>query len=77
MTHTSSQDWTTDHTELCRLAAVLLYTRPDTTPLAVLEFFERPWKWEPEHQIWVDCGRPDNSEDAGWESFVARLDAAA
>jgi len=76
MTHTPSQDWITDHDELCRLAAVLLYAR-HSTGLEVLEFFERPWKWEPEHQLWVDCGRPDNSVDEGWESFVEQLDAAA
>ena len=72
MTHTPSQDWITDHDELCRFAAVLLYVHRSSAQ-DILYFFEKPWKWEPEHQIWVDCGRPDSAEDEGWEAFLDQL----
>lgn len=37
----------------------------------VLEFLERPHKWEPEVTLWRSAGRP-TPEDPGWELFAAR-----
>lgn len=38
----------------------------------VLEFFRRPWKWQPEVDLWRQCGSP-RAADAGWVLFAARL----
>ena len=37
-------------------------------------FFEKPWKWQPEYDLWVAHGRPDLDGDAG--AFDAFAEAA-
>lgn len=36
------------------------------------EYWEKPWKWQPEYEIWLDSGSP-NEDDEGWDAFVTRL----
>jgi hypothetical protein len=40
----------------------------------VLDYFEEPWKWEPEHTDWSHRGRPHGPEDDGWELFVKAME---
>lgn len=47
-------------------------------PLDEDEYFERPWKWDGEYQIWLRHGSPavpDYTEPANlaWERFVRDL----
>lgn len=37
-----------------------------------LEFWEKPWKWQPEYEIWLKSGCL-NEDDDGWDDFVTRL----
>jgi hypothetical protein len=66
-------DWTTNHTELLRFAHVLVDAGSLTDAKEVLYFFEKPWKWDQEHQIWDGCHRPD-TERGDWSWFVRKLD---
>ncbi len=45
------------------------------------EYFESPWKWDPEYQTWTECGSPSPPDliaetagrravDRNWERFV-------
>lgn len=38
------------------------------------EYFERPWKWQPEYAAWCRAGKPmppeDLTPDLSWERFV-------
>ena len=49
-------------------------------PPNVLDYFEKPWKWEPEYFKWVEAGKPyppeaSSPDDvATWESFVTSLE---
>ena len=40
---------------------------------AVLYFFEKPWKWTPEYELWNQHGAPQEG-DAEYYVFVAALD---
>lgn len=55
---------------------------PDPT-----DYFERPWKWQPEYEAWLAAGCPDPEDSAPigsrtlasmrWDRFVANAEAAA
>jgi len=39
------------------------------------EYWEKPWHWEREHQLWLDAGKPSSPElgepaSLAWERFV-------
>lgn len=42
------------------------------TPADVLDYFEKPYKWDPEHRAWNAAGSPTD-EDAGWLAFTEQL----
>lgn len=50
--------WYEDHDEVLALARHLIDDGSLPTPAAVLAFFEKPWKWEPEYQLWYATARP-------------------
>lgn len=71
-----------------RIAAFALVLRvAGLMPPDELEYFERPWKWQPEYEAWLAAGCP-SPEHAGvpvgqrtldsmrWERFVANAEAA-
>jgi hypothetical protein len=63
----------------------LILSLAGAMPPNMLDYFERPWKWEPEYFKWVDAGKPyppeaggsphaAGDDDSAWESFVGGLD---
>ncbi len=55
--------WFTDYEELLSFARVLEECGAfveDTKML--LTYFEKPWKWTPEHEKWIALGRPIASD---------------
>jgi hypothetical protein len=38
---------------------------------AVIDFFEKPWKWDREHRVWRDNGRPDLASAAQFDALIA------
>lgn len=56
----------------------------DLLPPNPADYFEKPWKWQPEYEAWVAAGRPpvpdppensvlvsgDDPVDLNWERFV-------
>lgn len=39
----------------------------------LLYFFEKPWKYQTEAELWTHAGRP-GPDDQGWDLFLARLE---
>lgn len=56
MEHT--EDWFMTHTEIVAFARSLVASGEFDTE-ALLGYFEKPWKWSAEHEIWCKAGRPD------------------
>ncbi|MBZ4508565.1 hypothetical protein GBP98_24845 [Mycobacterium avium subsp. hominissuis] len=50
--------WYADHGEVVALASVLVDADWLSTPRDVVDFFEKPWKWDDQFKIWVAAGRP-------------------
>ena len=40
----------------------------DIAPL-IMDYFEKPWKWTPEHEAWVALDRP-TPEGGDWDRFI-------
>lgn len=51
--------WTADHDAVMGFARFLVGYGTLATPYDVLSFFEKPYKWSPEHARWVRAGRPE------------------
>jgi hypothetical protein len=69
----SVEQWFADPDEVLRFGTALVDADEFEKPRDVLEYIEKPWKWDPEHFQWAELGRPH--EDAGlmWEKFVRGL----
>jgi hypothetical protein len=67
-------DFTTDPEAVYAFATVLvdmgMLGDVDTTLL----YFEKPWKWRDEYDLWEAHGFPANDEPA-WEGFEEAFDA--
>ena len=67
--------WFADFDELCGLAEILAAAGFLVSPVDVVEFFRRPWRYSAEHEVWQRCGRPSDVRGAAGEVLVALLDA--
>jgi len=38
----------------------------------ILDFYEKPYKWDEEFLIWLSYGSPD-SESLAWDDFLAKV----
>lgn len=56
----SEDAWTVDHDAVMSFARFLVGYGTLATPHDVLSFFEKPYKWSPEHARWVSAGRPED-----------------
>jgi hypothetical protein len=52
--------------------AALVYADWLDTAKDVLYFFENPYKWEAEHELWVGTNKP-GQDDEDWDWFVSKL----
>jgi hypothetical protein len=55
----AASPWYADHSDVVRFATILVESAWLPTPSDVVEFFARPWKWEPQFQAWEAAGRPE------------------
>lgn len=75
--------WYADARQVLAFAHVLNDADRLDTIDHVLDYFEKPWDWDPEHAKWVEHGspypRPDPLTDAEgrakWDTFVEALDS--
>ena len=44
----------------------------DRLPPNEEEYWDRPWKWQPEYQTWVNVGSPEE-ESPAWDRFIEAL----
>jgi hypothetical protein len=65
-------DWFVLATPVFEFALIL--KAANLLPDDLLDYFEKPWKWVPEHRAWVDAGSPTPPDDGDtslqWELFV-------
>lgn len=70
----SPSAWYEDHGELIAFATALHgWGAFHGNSHQVIKFFEKPWKWEVAHHVWVAAGRPMPEED-GWHQWLAYMD---
>lgn len=67
--------WTDGHKELAEVAGMLVDLQALDSAEDVVDFLEKPWKWETERDAWISADRP-HPTDAGWELFTARTQRA-
>ena len=70
---TGFNPWFASIEEAFTFAGVLVRADRLDTPQLVLDYFEKPYKWSPEHDNWVACDRPD-LDDEGWTTFLKMLE---
>jgi len=63
------QPWYTNHAEVCSFASMLIAHAQfqgesiDDSLGLLLYYFEKPWKWTPQRDAWVQLGRPTELAD--------------
>lgn len=63
--------WYADHSTLVGFAHILTAAGALTTAEEAIEFFDQPWKWDKEHVLWTDAGRPAPDTDADrWQQLL-------
>jgi hypothetical protein len=72
----SAPAWYADQDELVGFAHVLVEAVPPPDPHAVIDLFEKPWKWDREYRVWTDAGRPRAEGDPGWTALLGALHAS-
>jgi hypothetical protein len=65
--------WTDDFAEVVVFGHVLVTTNELDDARSVLDYFEKPHKWQPEYELWIEAGRPREASDAGWAQFTHNL----
>jgi hypothetical protein len=65
--------WTADHANLVGLADVLVDAGWLDTAKDVVYFFQKPWKYDEQWQLWDACQQPGLG-DTNWAWFTAKLE---
>ena len=67
-----SDPWYTNPQEVIDFAHILVDADAlEPGQRAVIYYFEKPWKWDVEHRVWCDSGRPDASSGPRWNVLLA------
>jgi hypothetical protein len=67
--------WFDDPAEVVTFGRALYHAGGiDDDPDDAFDYIERPWKWDPEHDAWVDYGRPAGSDQSGWGGFIHEVE---
>lgn len=67
-------DWDESFAEVLRFGRVLNNAEEFDNPSEVLYYFEKPYKWDREHETWSEMGEPYDDGDDSWSEFVEYLD---
>jgi len=43
-------------------------------PERVLDFLEKPYKWQDEYDCWLANGKPLDASEVGWEEFLLGIE---
>ena len=65
-------NWEEKHDVVVRLANVLVDADYFTEPKHVIWYFEAPYKYDPEYEIWDFLGQPGEG-DKKWDTFVSAM----
>jgi hypothetical protein len=66
--------WYANHSELTEFGSVLIEASFLDTVEDLQYFYEKPWKYDNEHETWEGCGKPSDRTDEGWEWFLRKLE---
>jgi len=58
----SAPAWHEERGEVLAFARAMSAAHEFDGPDGVIYYFEKPWKWDREHDAWVLAGRPDAFE---------------
>lgn len=67
-------DWDENFSEVLRFARVLNNAEEFDNPNEVLYYFEKPYKWDKEHDQWTEFEEPYDEDDENWGDFIEYLD---
>lgn len=70
--------WQFDHHQITCFAELLFEAGYLDTARLILDFMAKPFKWQPEYDLWISFERPEptNPQDAvRWASFAEKLAA--
>lgn len=70
---TTERPWYENHGGLVAFAKALNEWGAFHSAGQAIYFFEKPWKWEAAHHVYVAAGRPVPGED-GWRQWLAYMD---
>ena len=62
----------TDFVTVRHFAYVLDDANAFATKDDVLDYFERPWRWDEAYRIWVGLGKP-RDDDNDWQQFCDHI----
>lgn len=62
MATTDQQSWWNDRQHLAGFLAWLLDQHPNLTAGDIVYAVEKPWKYSPEHDTYLEASRPDQSD---------------
>lgn len=64
--------WWEDQNELVEFAKVLYEAGSITEAGHVINYMEKPWKWQYEHRLWKSFGKP-SLDDEEFNNFLREL----
>ena len=67
--------WTFDHSQIVSFAEILFEADVLDTARLALDFMAKPWKYQPEHDVWHKLGEPLPHDGLRWDTFIAKLEA--
>ena len=72
----TGQHWYSSHESLCELAEALVEEGELATPTAVVDFFQRPWKYQPEWEQYVAERAAESLRETRMGAAESALDIA-
>jgi hypothetical protein len=70
----TSVSWWSDPLEVVALARILVEAgQLGSCQHTVITFFETPWSWDAEYQMWCAAGRPDTDSGPPFDVLCTRL----
>lgn len=67
-----NDEWIDDRAALRETAGMLAAADYLTTAQDVVDFLDKPWKWETERTLWLEAGSPQ-PDTPSWDLFDKRL----
>ncbi len=65
--------WCEDHEEVLNFARILDEAGRFGSVSDVLYYFEKPYKWTADYELWQRMGEPTSDNPKAWDDFTAAL----